>query len=116
MASSRVLISEVERDVERLLVVLVERFGHEAVVLRPDVVVPPRADLLLVEPLSARGLEHARLVRAFFPELPLVSLNPLPDDAGFLGRGPIVFLPKPFAPEALQWALDEALSRAAASV
>jgi hypothetical protein len=110
MASSRVLISEVERDVRRLLVVLVERFGHEPVVLADDVVVPPRADLLLLEPLSRAGLEHARLVRAFFPELPIVCLNPLPDDAGFLGRGPIVFLPKPFAPEALEWAIGEALA------
>jgi hypothetical protein len=113
MASARVLISEVERDVERLLVVLVERFGHEAIVLRRDVVVPPRADLLLVEPLAASGLEHARLVRAFHPELPIVCLNPLPENAGFLGRGPVVFLPKPFAPEALEWALGEALALAA---
>jgi hypothetical protein len=110
MASSRVLISGVERDVQRLLVTLVERFGHEAVVLRDDVVVPPRADVLLVEPRSRGGIEVARLVRAFFPELPIVCLSPLPENAGFLGRGPTVLTPKPFAPEALQWALDEALA------
>ena len=116
MASSKVLISEVEPDVRRLLAVLVERLGHAAVVLRDDVVVPPRADLLLVEPLSPSGLEHARLVRAFFPQLPIVCLNPLPANAGFLGRGPIVFLPKPFAPEALEAAIDDALGRVASPV
>lgn len=110
MASSRVLISEVERDVRRLLVSLVERFGHEAVVLRDDVVVPPRADLLLLDTRSRGGLEQARLVRAFFPELPIVCLSPLPEHAGFLGRGPTVFLPQPFAPDALQWAIGEALA------
>jgi CheY-like chemotaxis protein len=110
MASSRVLISEVERDVRRLLVSLVERLGHEAVVLEADVVVPPRADLLLVDPGSRGGLEHARLVRAFFPELPIVCLTPVPADAGFLGRGPTVSLPQPFAPDVLQWAIDEALA------
>lgn len=101
MASSKVLISEVDPDVRRLLVVLVERLGHEAIVLREDVVVPPRADLLLVEPLAQSGLEHIRLVRAFFPEMPVVCLNPLPDEAGFLGRKPLEYLSKPFAPEAL---------------
>ena len=116
MASSKVLISEVEPDVRRLLALLVERLGHAAVVLRDDVVAPPRADLLLVEPLSRSGIEHARLVRAFFPELPIVCLNPLPEDAGFLGRGPITYLPKPFTPEALGTAIDGALARAASPV
>src|SRR5947207_2669234 len=99
MASSRVLVSEVEPGVRRLLVVLIERAGHEAVVLPNDVVVPPRADILVVEPLSRSGLEHARLVRDFFPELPIVCLNPLPEQAAVPGRGKIFFLPKPFVPD-----------------
>src|SRR4051794_3960683 len=106
MASSRVLISEVEPDVRRLLVMLVERLGYEAVVLGADIVVPPRGDILLVEPVAPMGIEHARLARAFFPELPVVCLNPLPANAGFLGRGPTFFLPKPFGPEALESMLD----------
>jgi hypothetical protein len=115
MASSNVLISEVEPDVRRLLLVLVERLGHGAFALPDDVVVPPRADVLLVEPLSPSGLQHARLVRAFFPKMPLVCLNPLPDDAGFLGRGPIFFLPKPFTPDALEEMLDRAFDCVALS-
>lgn len=114
MASSKVLISEVEPGVRRLLVLLVERAGHEAEVLRADVVVPPRADLMLVEPLSRTGIEHLRLVRAFFPETPIVCLNRLPADAGFLGRRPLLFLPKPFTPDALESMLEHALAATAA--
>ena len=79
MAMATILVSEADPDVRRLLVVLIERLGHEAVVLDPDVVVPPRADLLLVEPESAVCLEHARLVRAYFPDLPVLCMNALPD-------------------------------------
>jgi DNA-binding response OmpR family regulator len=107
---ARILVSEVEPDVRRLLVVLIERLGHEAVVLRDDVVVPPRADVLLVDPVSRMSVEHARLVRAFFPELPIVCLNPIPATTGFLGRGATFLLPKPFAPDELHLALDRALS------
>jgi DNA-binding response OmpR family regulator len=103
---ARVLVSEVDPDVSRLLEALLERRGYEAVVLGNDVVVPPRADLLLVDPSTRPSIEHARLVRAFFPELPIVCTNPLPDDAGFLGRGPMTFLPKPFAPEQLDATLE----------
>jgi CheY-like chemotaxis protein len=110
VAVASILVSEVDPDVRRLLVVLIERLGHDAAVLRDDVVVPPRSDLLLVEPSSPVGLEHLRLVRAFFPEQPVVCLNPLPDGAGALGRGPTWFLPKPFSLEQLAPVLDHALS------
>jgi hypothetical protein len=108
MASSKVLISEVEPGVRQLLVALLERLGHETIVLRADIVVPPRADLLFVDPLARTGLEQARLVRAFFPEMPIVCLNGLPDNAGFLGRGPTVFL----APDALEELLGHIASLA----
>jgi hypothetical protein len=58
---AKILISEADPDVRRLLIVLVRRLGHEAVVIDPDVAVPPRADLLLAEPGT-----HV-------PELPVVS-------------------------------------------
>jgi DNA-binding NtrC family response regulator len=111
-----VLVSEVERDVRRLLTTLVERQGHEAIVLQPDVVVPPRADVLLAEPASPLGTEHVRLVRAFCPELPLICMSALPVDVGPLGRGPIFFLPKPFTPDRLAAMIERALEPAASPV
>ena len=110
MAVASILVSEADPDVRRLLVVLLERLGHAAAVLRDDVVVPPRSDLVLVDPATPVGLEHVRLVRAFFPEQPVVCLNPLPDGSGLLGRGPTWFLPKPFSLEQLAPVLDRALS------
>ena len=49
VAMAKILVSEADPDVRRLLTVLVRRLGHEAVVIDPGVAVPPRADLLLAE-------------------------------------------------------------------
>jgi hypothetical protein len=62
---AKILISEADPDVQRLLSVLVRRLGHEAVVIGPDVAVPPRADLLLVEP-------GRRFARTRVPDLPVI--------------------------------------------
>jgi CheY-like chemotaxis protein len=105
-----VLISEVDPDVRRLLVTLLERLGYQASVLQNDVVVPPRADALVVDPISPRSIEHTRLVRSVFPGLPVLYLNPLPDGVGSIGRGPTAFLPKPFAPDQLAAALDAVMA------
>jgi DNA-binding response OmpR family regulator len=109
VALASVLISEVEPDVRRLLVLLVERRGHAAIALDANVVVPPRADVLLLDPIAPTSVEHARLARALFPELPVVCLNPLPKTAGFLDQGPTYFLPKPFAPDQLDVVLQRVL-------
>ena len=111
-----VLVSEVEHDVRRLLTVLVQRQGHDAAVLEPDVVVPPRADVLLVDPISPLSVEHLRLVRAFSPNLPVICMNPLPRGIGTIGRGPLFFLPKPFAPAELAAVLERALEHASSPV
>lgn len=58
---AKILVSEADPDVRRLLIVLVRRLGHEAVVIDPGGAVPPRADLLLAEPGT-----HA-------PKLPVIS-------------------------------------------
>ena len=97
-----VLVSEADPDVRRLLVVLVERLGHEAVVLGPDAVIPPRADLMLLEPGSPTCLEQARAARAQAPDLPIVSLSLVPDSGAFLAEGPFEYLPKPFTVEQLR--------------
>jgi DNA-binding NtrC family response regulator len=103
MAMARVLVSEADLDVRRLLAVLVERLGHEAVVLTSvDSRIPPQADLMLLEPDSATCLEHARIARAESPGLPVISLSLLPDGGEFLSDGPLEFLPKPFTLEQLR--------------
>jgi CheY-like chemotaxis protein len=109
METATILVSEVDPDVRRLLVVLIERLGHEAVILDPDVVVPPSADLLLVEPESTIGLEHARLVRAYFPDLPVLCLNALPKAGNFLTRGPLGYLQKPFTVDVMRTTVQAAL-------
>ena len=105
-----ILVSEVDPDVRRLLVTLVERLGHTASVLQDDVVVPPHADVLVVDPIARSSVEHTRLVRAHFPDVPVLCLNPLPDDAGFPGPGPTAFLPKPFTPDQLATALHAVMA------
>lgn len=97
----------------RLLVALIRRRGHEAVVLDADVVVPPRADVLLVDPVAPASAAHARLARELFPSMPIVCLNPLPYGGRIPGSGMVEFLQKPFVPEALDAAIDAALDVAA---
>jgi CheY-like chemotaxis protein len=104
-----VLVSEADPDVRRLLVVLLERLGHEAVVLGPDTD-PPAADLMLLEPGSPVCLEQARRARATEPTLPIVSLNLVPDEAAFLLEGPLSYLPKPFTLDQLRAVLARALA------
>ena len=64
MAMAKILVSEADPDVRRLLIMLVRRLGHEAVVIDPDVAVPPRADLLLLDP--------GRFMRTHVPDLPVI--------------------------------------------
>ena len=110
MATAKILVSEADRDVQRLLVVLIERLGHEALVLEPDVLVPPHADLMLVDPESRVCLEHARLVRAYFPDLPVLCMNALPEAGGFLTRGgPLGYLAKPFTVDVMRTTVQAAL-------
>jgi DNA-binding response OmpR family regulator len=109
METATILVSETDPDVRRLLVVLIERLGHKALVLDPDVMVPPRADLMLVEPESTVCLEHARLVRAYFPDLPVLCLNALPDAGSFLTRGPLGYLQKPFTVDVMRTTVQAAL-------
>ena len=78
-----ILICEADPDVRRLLTVLMERLGHEAITLDRHVEAPPRGDLLLLEPLAPWCVEQARLVRMFFPEIPIVCMGQIPDGTGF---------------------------------
>ena len=100
-----ILICEADPDVRRLLTVLMERLGHEAITLDRHVEAPPRGDLLLLEPLAPWCVEQARLVRMFFPEIPIVCMGQIPDGTGFLDSGVVALLEKPFTVDALETAV-----------
>lgn len=95
------MVSEADPDVRRLLVLVIERLGHEAIVLDRDGEIPPRADLLLLEPSSTACIEQARLARERSPDLPIVALGALPPEADFLSCGPLEYLEKPFTIDGL---------------
>jgi DNA-binding response OmpR family regulator len=112
---AKILVSEADPDVRRLLAVLVRRLGHDAVVLDAGAEAPPRGDLLLLEPLSRRCLEQARAVRSDAPDVPVICMGSLTDEGGFLLGGPVGFLPKPFTLEQMRERIVQTLagSRAA---
>jgi CheY-like chemotaxis protein len=107
-----ILLSEADPDVRRLLKLLLERLGHEAIVLDGGSEVPPSADLLLLEPASPAFLEQARLARLLDPHLPVVCVSVLPTSGAFLELGPLVHLEKPFTVSALSAAIERALEPA----
>ena len=105
-----ILLSEADPDVRRLLIVLLERLGHEAIVLEGGVAAPPPADLLLLEPAVPACLEQARKIRAQQPSLPVVCVSVLPPEARFLTLGPLAHLTKPFTFAQLDRAIETALA------
>jgi CheY-like chemotaxis protein len=109
MTKASVLVGESDPDVRRLLVVLIERLGHQAIVVGPGAVPLPSVDLMLLEPDSPLCLEHARLARLDSPELPVVAFGLVPAHGRFLADGPLEYLPKPFTIEHLREVVERAL-------
>lgn len=107
---ARILLSEADPDVRRLLVLLLERLGHDVVTLQAWPAIAPPGDLMVLEPASPVGLDHARLARAAQPDLPVLCVSVLPDEAQFLRLGPVAYLPKPFTVDELRRAVDRALA------
>ena len=111
-----ILLSEADPDVRRLLVLLLERLGHQAIVLEGgDLESPPTADLLLLEPAAPDCLEQARRIRSERPSLPVVCVSVLPAEARFLTLGPLAYLTKPFTFEELDASIAAALAPADSS-
>jgi DNA-binding response OmpR family regulator len=109
MEVANVLVCEADPDVRRLLAVLVARMGHKAVVPGPGVASLSHADLILLEPESPACLEHARAARAESPDLPVISLNLVPEGGEFLFEGPLEYLQKPFTVEQLRAVVQRTL-------
>ena len=110
-----ILLSEADPDVRRLLVALLERLGHDVIVLEGGVETPPPADLMVLEPASALRLEQARRIRARRPSLPVVCVSVLPVEARFLALGPLAYLTKPFTSAELDTAIEAALASVCAA-
>jgi len=108
-----ILLSEADPDVRRLLIVLLNRLGHEPVVLGSGSTSTDTGDLLLLEPASPACLEQARAVRERQPEIPIICVSILPSEAWFSDGGPPTYLAKPFTLEQLDAALDAALEASA---
>ncbi|MGZ4316464.1 MAG: hypothetical protein ACXVRS_11625 [Gaiellaceae bacterium] len=104
-----ILLSEADPDVRRLLVALLQRLGHESIVLGGGMEIPPPADLLLLEPASLPYLEQARLARQLDPSLPIVCLSMLPEGMRFPELGALAYLTKPFALDALRSTIEAVL-------
>jgi DNA-binding response OmpR family regulator len=104
-----ILLCEADPDVQRLLVLLLERLGHDVVVFGDDERPRGRVDLLVLEPASETGLERARLLRDEHPRLPILCVSVLPDDARHLELGPLAYLAKPFSLDELRDAVERAL-------
>jgi hypothetical protein len=105
VAVASIVICEADPDVRRLLIVLMQRLGHDPIVLEPDGEVPPRGDMLLLEPASTRCVDAAWQLRMYRPDLPIICMGAPPENAGFLHDGPIAYLEKPFTVEALEAAV-----------
>ena len=105
-----ILLSEADPHLRKLLVGLLERLGHDAIVRGGVSKVTLPADLLLLEPSSAACLEQAQLARRFQPALPVVCMSCLPEDASFLALGPLTYLPKPFGLRELADAIELGLA------
>jgi DNA-binding response OmpR family regulator len=107
-----ILLSEADPDVRRLLVVLLGRLGHDTIALDGGIV-PPPADLMLLEPASPSCLAQAAVVREEQPELPVICVSILPSETCFLGHGPRMYLAKPFTIDELDAAVNAALEASA---
>jgi DNA-binding response OmpR family regulator len=111
-----ILLSEADPDVRRLLIVLLERLGHETIVLEGGAQAPPPADLMVLEPSAPSRLEQAREIREQQPDMPVVCVSVLPAEAWFLTLGPLAHLTKPFTFAQLDDAIEAALASSAAAV
>lgn len=108
-----ILLSEADPDVRRLLVVLLERLGHETIVLEGGAQALPSADLMVLEPAAPSRLEQAREIRAQKPDMPVVCVSVLPAEARFLALGPLAHLTKPFTFAQLDDTIEAALASTA---
>ncbi len=109
---ARILISEPDDDVRRLLERMIARLGHEPIAVRmPTPEQLTSADALVVEPAAPVGAVLAQAARLVDPSLPLIcaSVTAAPVELAELGVVFAACLVKPFTAEQLGAAIDRSL-------
>lgn len=107
---TRILIYVGDVTLETLLVIVIERMGHQAETLQSvPRRVPVRGDLFLVDPSAPHGVAWARTLRRLDAALPVVAIGLEPAHARALGFPPSAVVPKPFGLDQLRSAVDRAL-------
>jgi CheY-like chemotaxis protein len=107
---ARILLSEHHPIVRRLLVILIEELGHEAVVIGDGGEKPARGDLLLLDTSEPQAVERARDLCRLDSATPIVCMDGLPEVSS-AGLGPVGYLQKPFTIATLERSIDAALAR-----
>lgn len=108
---ARIILCEADADVRELLTTLLSRLGHEVEVAHPGGA-PPDGELLILEPAAPAYLALAQSIRGRSPDLPVLCVSVLPEEADFLELGPLVYLVKPFALDDLRDAIAATLGSA----
>jgi CheY-like chemotaxis protein len=109
---ARILISESDADVRRMLERMLMRLGHEPILVRvPAPEQLQRADVLLVEPAAPTGAVLAQAAGIVNPRLALISasVGAPPPELLELGVAFDAALVKPFTSEQLDVAIEQAL-------
>jgi CheY-like chemotaxis protein len=104
----RVLISEPNAEVRRLLELTVERLGYEPV-KAPSAGPPPAADAVLLEPAFPDS--HSLLHRFGEDVPPVVCLSVYPREAGLAPPQSVAYLVKPSSTAAVGDALRNVFGR-----
>jgi CheY-like chemotaxis protein len=107
LAVARILILEPQPEIRDLVARVVTRLGHDAVETAES---PSEIDAVVVEPESMRGLAVAQQFRLLDPDLPIVCTSIAPQTPATRELGPVAYLVKPFALDALQGVLEQALA------
>ena len=100
----RVLISEPNAEVRRLLELTIERLGYEPVHAAPAGP-PPAVDAVVLEPASADS--HSLLHRFGDDVPPVICLSVYPREAGLAPPESVAYLVKPSSTTALGVALRD---------
>lgn len=109
-----VLIAEPSGDVRALLERSVRRLGHDAIVhdrlvCNDDVEI----DVLLLEPAFNGGIQLAQTLRTSHPQLAIVICSIFPPSPELQELAPVAHVLKPFQRDALEEALQAAVTAAA---